>query len=257
MISPKASLLAFSLLATATATAPIVVDTTHNITYVGLHTVNATVEKFLNIPYGADTSGPARFANPQPANLAPGTIVNASAQGPVCPQVSEGGFQYQTNVTWFSEDCLRLKVGRAAGTKKGDGLPVMVYIYGGGLWNGNINERTNEPDGLILESVKNGLPVVYVAMNYRLNGEFFVSGLFNGAWLGTDAKNGATAFGFALNDDLLAQDSLNVGLKDQRLALEWVQENIEHFGGDPNRITIFGQSSGGRDSPYTKCLPMY
>lgn len=158
--------------APAAATFPTVVDTTHNITYFGLTTVNATVEKFLNIPYGADTSGAARFANPSPAVIPSGSIVNASAQGPVCPQVSEGGFQFSTNVTWFSEDCLRLKVARAAGTKAGDGLPVIVYIYGGGLWNGNINERTNEPDGLVLESVRNGLPVVYVAMNYRLNGEF-------------------------------------------------------------------------------------
>lgn len=94
-------------------------------------------------------------------------------------------------------------------------------IYGGGLWNGNINERTNEPDGLIVQSVANGLPVVYVAMNYRLN-----------------------IFGFALNDALNATDSLNVGLKDQRLALEWVQQNVEYFGGDPTRVTIFGQSSG-------------
>lgn len=106
--------------------APTVVDGTTNVTYVGLQTVNGTVDKFLNIPYGADTSGAGRFANPQPAVLAPGTVVNASAQGPVCPQVASDGFQYQTNSTWFSEDCLRLKVARPAGTKAGDRLPVMV-----------------------------------------------------------------------------------------------------------------------------------
>lgn len=108
------------------AAPPTVLDTTNNITYVGLRTVNGTVEKFLNIPYGADTSGAGRFANPQPAVIAPGSVVNASAQGPVCPQVSSGGFQYQTNSTWFSEDCLRLKVARPAGAKAGDKLPVMV-----------------------------------------------------------------------------------------------------------------------------------
>lgn len=54
-----------------------------------------------------------------------------------------------------------------------------------------------------------------------------------------------TVFGFALSDALKQDNSLNVGMKDQRLALEWVQENIGHFGGDPSRVTIFGQSSGG------------
>lgn len=72
-----------------------------------------------------------------------------------------------------------------------------------------------------MQSVANGLPVVYVAMNYRLN-----------------------VFGFALNDALNSTESLNVGLKDQRLALEWTRQNIQYFGGDPDRITIFGQSSG-------------
>lgn len=109
---------------------PTVVDATSNITYVGLRTANGTVEKFLNVPYGADTSGSGRFANPQPAVIPVGTIVNASAQGPVCPQVAEGGFQYQTNSTWFSEDCLRLKVARPTGVTAGDKLPVMVCKSG-------------------------------------------------------------------------------------------------------------------------------
>ncbi|KAJ6453372.1 Alpha/Beta hydrolase protein [Mycena sanguinolenta] len=215
---PQASrLTVLAIGAIALAGAPTAVDTAHNVSYVGLRTVNGTVEKFLNIRYGAAE----RFANPELAVAAQGSVVNASAEGPVCPQVASYGSVYNSNATWFSEDCLRLKVARPAGVKRGDKLPVMVFIYGGGLWNGNINERTNEPDGLILQSVANGLPVVYVAMNYRLN-----------------------VFGFALNDALNATDSLNVGLKDQRLALKWVQQNIEYFGGDPDQVTIFGQSSG-------------
>ncbi|EEB90974.1 hypothetical protein MPER_10745, partial [Moniliophthora perniciosa FA553] len=99
-----------------------------------------------------------------------------------------------------------------------------------GLYTGSINDEMYDPDELILQSVDNGLPVIFVAMNYRLS-----------------------IFGFALSDALRANNSLNVGLKDQRLALEWVQEHIEFFGGDPGRVTIFGQSSGGMFYSYLFC----
>lgn len=126
MMFSRLALLQLLAVGASARAAPTVVDTEANITYVGLSTVNGTIEKFLNIPYGADTSGEARFGNPQPAVIAPGTVVNASAQGPVCPQQSSAGFVYQTNSTWFSEDCLRLKVARPAGVEAGAKLPVMV-----------------------------------------------------------------------------------------------------------------------------------
>ncbi|KAJ8092660.1 hypothetical protein PM082_006988 [Marasmius tenuissimus] len=191
---------------------PTAVDMKNHITYLGTRTYG--VEKFLNIPYGQDTSGKKRFANPEaykfPANV---STYDATVAGPICPQPGD--------TDGMSEDCLRLKVARPMGVNAGDKLPVMVFIYGGGLFSGGINDPTNEPDGLILQSVENGLPVVHVAMNYRLN-----------------------IFGFALSEPLRTQKSLNVGLKDQRLALEWVQLNIAYFGGDPERVTIYGQSSG-------------
>ncbi|KAK7471237.1 hypothetical protein VKT23_002645 [Stygiomarasmius scandens] len=201
---------------------PTVFDTVRNITYIGTNTAPG-VEKFLNIPYGKDTGGQRRFTSPEPTYLPAGTVYNATIPGPVCPQTAGGSFAFFSNLSNsdMSEDCLRLKVARPTGLKDGEKLPVMVWIYGGGLFNGHINERTNEPEGLILQSVANGLPVVFVAMNYRLN-----------------------IFGFALSDTLRENNDLNVGLKDQRLALEWVQENIHFFGGDPDRVTIFGQSSG-------------
>ncbi|KAK7539765.1 putative lipase [Phyllosticta citribraziliensis] len=194
-------------------------DATRNITYAGILANN--VEQFLSIPYGQPTNGTRRFADPVPVSVADGSVIDATDYGDACPQPDVDANGFGVNVSQ-SEDCLRLKVARPVGTKEGDALPVMVYIYGGSLFSGNINDPTANPDGLILQSVENGLPVVYVAMNYRLN-----------------------IFGFALSDALKNDDSLNVGMKDQRLALEWVQDNIHLFGGDPERVTIFGQSSGG------------
>jgi carboxylesterase type B len=83
-------------------------------------------------------------------------------------------------------------------------------------------EPTTAPDGLIKQSVANGLPVIYVRLNYRLG-----------------------FFGFAQSGTLNKEGSENAGLRDQRLAIEWVRDNIAGFGGDPERITILGQSSGG------------
>ncbi|THV00539.1 alpha/beta-hydrolase [Dendrothele bispora CBS 962.96] len=194
---------------------PKVIDTARDITYIGISTVPG-VEKFLNIPYGKDTSGERRFKTPEPAELPEGTVYDATEQGLMCPQ--SGG--------WMSEDCLNLMVARPTyggeGWREGKTLPVMVWIYGGGLFDGNINDPRYQPDSLILQSVENRLPVIFVSMNYRLN-----------------------IFGFASSSTLRETNDLNVGLKDQRLALEWVKENIHFFGGDPDRVTILGQSSGG------------
>ncbi|KAL0566921.1 hypothetical protein V5O48_015075 [Marasmius crinis-equi] len=206
-------------LAGLTYSSPVALNTKNNVTYYGI--VKNGIEKFLNIPYGQDTSGEKRFSNPEPFTFPPNaTTYNATAKGPVCPQpVTTSG--PVTAAADLSEDCLRLKVARPAGVEAGDKLPVMVYIHGGGLFSGHINDVRNEPDGLILRSIENGLPIVYVAMNYRLS-----------------------IFGFALSEPLKTNKSLNVGLKDQRLALEWVQQNIAFFGGDPEHVTVFGQSSG-------------
>lgn len=119
---PKNSLLLAFVVNALAAAPPTAVDTARNVSYVGVHTVNSTVEKFLNIRYGAAE----RFANLDLAVVTPGSVVDASAQGPVCPQVTSGGSVYNTNSTRFSEDCLILKVARPAGAKKGDKLPVMV-----------------------------------------------------------------------------------------------------------------------------------
>ncbi|KAL2155746.1 hypothetical protein VTH82DRAFT_488 [Thermothelomyces myriococcoides] len=201
---------------------PRVFDRKHQISYHGLD--RNGIEVFLGIQYGQDTSGANRFKPPKKHVPAPGTEIEAISYGPSCPQqfgqwappVSLG------DTTEISEDCLRLNVARPRGTRPWDRLPVMVYIHGGSFWAGSNNDPTILPDGLVLESERNGYPVIHVAMNYRLG-----------------------FFGFAQSRALESEGSENAGLRDQRLAIEWVRDNIEEFGGDPDNITIFGQSSGG------------
>ncbi|UKZ51973.1 hypothetical protein TrVGV298_005740 [Trichoderma virens] len=193
-----------------------------DVTYQGIH--RNGIEAFLNVPYGMSTGGIHRFKPPRLHVPVPGSTVYANSHGPACPQALGGWIAplSLTNVTQISEDCLNLNIVRPKGTKPNDLLPVMIYIHGGSFWAGQNSEITTTPDGLILESVKNGLPIIHVGMNYRLG-----------------------FFGFAQSDALKAERSNNAGLRDQRLAMAWVRDNIVHFGGDPSKITIFGQSSGG------------
>ncbi|KAG0646649.1 Secreted lipase [Hyphodiscus hymeniophilus] len=97
----------------------------------------------------------------------------------------------------------------------------MVYIFGGGFAIGQIYDSAYDPSMLVSGASEDGHPVIYVGMNYRVG-----------------------FFGFASSTELNATDSLNAGLLDQRLALEWVQQHISAFGGDPENVTIFGESVG-------------
>ncbi len=111
-----------------------------------------------------------------------------------------------------------------AGKDNCTGAAVLVWIYGGGYTNGNKN---NNPAGLLAASGavsgNSSANIIYVAMNYRQG-----------------------AFGFQQGPSFLAQGGTeNLGLLDQRFALDWVQQYIHLFGGDPNRVTVVGESAGG------------
>lgn len=208
---------------TVAAAVPTALDTVNNVTYRGLH--RNGIEVFLSIPYGQDTGGEHRFKPPRPSTPQKGSQVIAQSYGPSCPQPlgdELGAPLVLGNVTDTSEDCLNLNIARPRGTVAGDKLPVMVWIHGGSFWSGQNSEITVAPDGLISESVKNGLPIIHVALNYRLG-----------------------VFGFARSAALRSEGSENAGLKDQRLAIEWVRDHIEHWGGNSDNITIAGQSTGG------------
>ncbi len=148
-----------------------VVDQQHNLTYKGLE--RNGIEVFLNIPFGQDTSGENRFKPPQPYVPKPGSTINAQSLGHSCPQRTGKVLSplALANVTDISEDCLNLNIGRPRGCSFDSRLPVMIWIYGGSFWVGTNGEPTTRPDGLVLESLQNGLPVIHIAINYRLGGE--------------------------------------------------------------------------------------
>ncbi len=164
--------------------------------------------RFLGIPYAAAPVGDLRFAPPEPAPERE-AVLEAVAFGADCPQAA--GVLGAGSV---EEDCLYLNVYTPV---DGDGHPVMIWIHGGAFIGGSGGGSYN-PVRLV------GQGVVVVTINYRLG-----------------------ALGFlahpALSDEQGGSGSY--GLMDQKAALEWVQENIAAFGGDPDRVTIFGESAGG------------
>jgi para-nitrobenzyl esterase len=171
----------------------------------------ATCE-YLGIPYGAPPTEALRFMPPQPAP-AWSAMRDATAYGPSCLQA--GSTLGSVGAT--SEDCLSLNVftPQAAPAKP---LPVMVFIYGGAFTSGS----SSLYDG---QGLSERGPVLVVSMNYRLG-----------------------ALGFLslpeLNSQRSGAPSGSDGIRDQQLALKWVQENIATFHGDPTNVTVFGESAG-------------
>ncbi|KAK4500140.1 hypothetical protein PRZ48_008326 [Zasmidium cellare] len=208
------------------ASQPIVHEKDTGVSYIG--SVNDGVEEFLSIRYGLDTGGQHRFKPPRKYEAERGLEVDTTQEGPACPQPEHpmSGDPYSV-VNNPSEDCLFLRVARPAGTKGHDKLPVMVWIYGGGHMVGNIYDVSYQPAGLVNNSVNSGNPVIYVAINHRVN-----------------------VFGYPLSDAVLDGGDgtrANLGLRDQRLGMQWIKEHISAFGGDPDNITVFGEDAGASD----------
>jgi para-nitrobenzyl esterase len=175
---------------------------------------------FRAIPYAAAPVGPLRWKPPQPPAHWAGPRA-ADRTGPACPQIvtpgvpNEGGYAGP-----ISEDCLSLDVTAPPGASK---APVMVWIFGGG----NISGATDLPSYDSANFARDG--VIVVAMNYRLG----PLGFFAHPALTAEAPPGAPL--------------ANYGLMDQVAALRWVRRNIAAFGGDPDNVTLFGESAGGED----------
>ncbi|OAG01895.1 alpha/beta-hydrolase [Paraphaeosphaeria sporulosa] len=194
------------------------VVTLRNGTYKGVHSSQYKQDFFLGIPYAQSPTGDLRFRNPKPLDASWKGERDATTFSPAC--VGYGASQMGYNV---SEDCLYLNIIRPSGSSKKDygGLPVAVWIYGGGFAQGSGIDLRYNLSFIVQESVALGQPMLGITLNYRLS-----------------------AWGFLQGDEVRNSGDTNVGLRDQRLALQWIQENIANFGGDPHKVTIWGQSAG-------------
>ncbi|EHK46756.1 uncharacterized protein TrAtP1_005268 [Trichoderma atroviride] len=216
---------------------------------------------FTNIPFAEPPLGALRFNAPVPPKGRKSGIQNGSI-GKVCPQATPNWLGMSTlfntafanhqlpfNVTAANEtlsklpplpqdgrtteDCLVLdvlvpqkvfdaRITSKKGVKPTKGAPVLVWIYGGGYVLGDKTMFGTPNDLMAATQTKGSDGAIWVAMNYRLG-----------------------AFGFLSGPTLQQNGTSNAGLLDQRLALEWVQDNIHLFGGDPDNVTVMGVSAGG------------
>jgi para-nitrobenzyl esterase len=170
---------------------------------------------FLGIPYGASPTGERRFKPPVAAPTWEG-VRDALEFGPTCPQAATS---LEQSLVPAGDDCLVLNVWTPAadGAKR----PVMVWLHGGGFRGGSASRPFTDGANLAERG-----DVVVVSLNHRLN-----------------------ALGFLELEELCGPEFAGsgvAGMLDIVLALEWVRDNIEGFGGDPSNVTIFGESGGGR-----------
>lgn len=175
------------------------------------------VAAFKGIAFAAAPVGDFRWRAPQPVAHWQG-LRSATEYGPACPQPAQGLWPVDFDPAIQSEDCLYLNVWMPLRQPKKP-YPVMVWIHGGGWTNGSSSAPLY--DGQVLASAG----VVMVSINYRLG-----------------------ALGFLAHPGLSAENehaiSGNYGILDQVAALQWVRRNISAFGGNPENVTVFGQSSG-------------
>src|SRR3954470_23885033 len=175
------------------------------------------VTAWKGVRYAAPPTGELRWRAPEPPEPW-SEVADATTFGPVCPQPVEPRIPIDLGAPQ-GDDCLTLNIWASSRIAGGDRRPVMVWIHGGAYVLGSANQPLY--DGRVLAS---GDDVVVVTVNYRLG-----------------------AFGFldlsSFSTPKRRFDS-NLGLRDVLHALRWIRENIAAFGGDPDRVTLFGESAG-------------
>ncbi|RPD58747.1 carotenoid ester lipase precursor [Lentinus tigrinus ALCF2SS1-7] len=200
-----------------------------------LGTVNGSVESFLGISYAEPPVGDLRFRLPRLIDAYKGTI-KATMYGDQCiqqvgmpnlpPEVLQAIGPYMMRFASDSsvpqnEDCLTLNVIRPANISPDAKLPILFWIYGGVFAVGSTATPLHNGSAIVQRSIDLGQPIIYVAVNYRLN-----------------------IFGFLGGAEVKEAGVGNLGLQDQRVALRWVSKYISSFGGDPTKVTIWGESAG-------------
>lgn len=177
------------------------------------------VKAYLGIPFAAPPVGNLRWAPPQPTRWS--GVFNADRFGPECIQVLRPhDINHYFGEQPSGEDCLSLNIWAPADAHEGDGRPVIVFLYGGGFTIGASAMANYSGEAMARRGA------VFVNFNYRVG-----------------------ALGFLAHPELTAEQggtSGNYGTMDQTTALQWVHDNIAHFGGDPAKVVIMGQSAGAR-----------
>ncbi|VDB94159.1 unnamed protein product [Peniophora sp. CBMAI 1063] len=204
-----------------------------NGTFVGLY--EGHVSAFRGIPFAQPPIGDLRFRLPVASDPYSGeydasvygdsciqqvyNVTDASDQNPTAVEILQSTLAAFTPNVTDSEDCLTINVHTPANVTADPQLPVVYWIYGGGFQGGT--SAANNGSIIVERSIELDEPVVYVSVNYRLS-----------------------ALGFPGSSEVREAGIGNLGLHDQRLGMHWVQKYISSFGGDPKKVTIWGQSAG-------------
>ncbi|KAK0499005.1 extracellular triacylglycerol lipase precursor [Armillaria luteobubalina] len=183
-------------------------------TLVGRNITELKLDFFGGIPYAEPPLGSLRLRPPVLKSHLNAGPFNASDFGLSCLQAG-------VDNDLISEDCLTINILRPSGVTERSSLPVLFWTYGGGFDSGSASESIFNGSAIVSQSVSRGTPVIYVSFNYRLG-----------------------PLGFPQGAEAASRGILNLGLRDQLAALEWVQINIGAFGGDKHKVTVFGESAG-------------
>jgi para-nitrobenzyl esterase len=216
--------------AAAPATDPLNVAVTGGEVIGAVSDIDASVRVFKGIPFAAPPEGELRWRPPQPVAAWDGAR-DTTTFAPACMQLQRSADSfYGPGADEMSEDCLYLNVWTTAAATEA-ALPVLVWVHGGALTNGTGAQATYRGEALAARGA------VIVTTNYRLG-----------------------PLGYLAHPLLSAEDahgsSGNYGVLDQVAALAWVRDNIAAFGGDPNRVTIFGESAGSWSVNVLQATPL-